>query len=720
MALRARYVLAAMFILGLGASIQFCAQTAGSEKSATDKAKLEKRIAELKAQVTQEEERLAKKKDAAATEYAKLLAADPALQLARAMQKLIDEHRGGLTSEKKTEARAALQKQVRGASKDIIGPILGPVIEDSLTAEIADTLGLGQNINGDAAVKAMIEGKFEGEDFAAAWERTLKGPLSKPLDDLKAELDRVQSQLADIDRAEQQRRAGIPPMMVEVPGGKTRIGIDDKELRNVSERTGYSKTLENVIQAWKATPSHEVVLEPFYIDLKEVVNSWWVAYMQENPGAPKPHPKAWPGGTMPEGWGNRPVTGISFEDARKFARWMGRRLPTEEEWEAAARWSENPQKELRVWPWGDIWDMAQIKCNSDPAVNHPSRKVIPPGLPPMLAVGTFPEGRSKLGIDDLSGNAFELTTSPFRPYKGFKDVIMKGQRVTEGDFREDEVVVRGGDATKKDMLVTTLNRQGIHRDGRSPYVGFRTAASKTRGKDHVADIVADGDLPGWVVEYKELPSDTAAGRRCAELGFNDPSRYASVSSGGWNPAANLPTAVKRITIITRVADDFRDFNHFKQMAKTAPEELLLLGFLHLDVPAVSPALEAGQYLVFWQNERVPTEAPPSAAEAPADGPKGKAPEKPKKPAAAPSKKGLAPDPAALVLVRRGAKERTTVRIESYMPPIVLDQQPTKIAAVPGQPALDCVFAFPTKTAAKKSLVVTIQLKFAPEVIEGFK
>ena len=65
--------------------------------------------------------------------------------------------------------------------------------------------------------------------------------------------------------------------------------------------------------------------------------------------------KDWKNGTYPQGWGNKPVTWVSLEDARAYAAWAGKRLPHEWEWQWAAQGGDG-----RAYPWGNDWDAAEL------------------------------------------------------------------------------------------------------------------------------------------------------------------------------------------------------------------------------------------------------------------------------------------------------------------------------------------------------------------------
>jgi ergothioneine biosynthesis protein EgtB len=155
---------------------------------------------------------------------------------------------------------------------------------------------------------------------------------------------------------------------------------------------------------------------------------------------------------------DEPVTHVSFYEASAFAKWAGKRLPTEAEWEKAARVSPKQTTQLRF-PWGD----------DSPAVSRAN--LFENGLWGVAPAGSFPEGQSALGCYQMIGDVWEWTTSDYVPYPGFKpefdeynDKWFVGQKV-----------LRGGSYATPQYHIRSTYRNFFHPDERWMISGFRCA-----------------------------------------------------------------------------------------------------------------------------------------------------------------------------------------------------------------------------------------------------
>jgi serine/threonine-protein kinase len=147
----------------------------------------------------------------------------------------------------------------------------------------------------------------------------------------------------------------------------------------------------------------QVEMHGFYMDRYEVTNAEFRRFLAESgyqPGEPHNFLRHWQGG-FPESLADHPVTWVSLGDARAYAAWAGKRLPTELEWEKAARGTDG-----RRYPWGNEWDAD--KCATDSSIPRAERWT-PSGVYKYSPqpVGSYPAGASPCGALDMAGNMSE-------------------------------------------------------------------------------------------------------------------------------------------------------------------------------------------------------------------------------------------------------------------------------------------------------------------------
>src|SRR5574341_147210 len=149
-------------------------------------------------------------------------------------------------------------------------------------------------------------------------------------------------------------------------------------------------------------PAHRVTLKVFRIDTYETTNAMYDAFVRATRRAPPFH---WSDGRYPGGKPDHPVVYVSWYDADAYCRWAGKRLPTEAEWERAARGDEG-----RRFPWGHAFSPLKANTPQYWLSQHASGDTLP--------VGSFPEGRTPEGVEDLAGNVYEWVEDWYQPYPG--------------------------------------------------------------------------------------------------------------------------------------------------------------------------------------------------------------------------------------------------------------------------------------------------------------
>ncbi|MFQ5735523.1 MAG: formylglycine-generating enzyme family protein [Thermodesulfobacteriota bacterium] len=204
----------------------------------------------------------------------------------------------------------------------------------------------------------------------------------------------------------------------------------------------------------KSQPEYKASVKAFYIDRYEVTNERYKEFVD---ATGRPAPRHWIGGRIPPGKRDHPVVYVTWYDADAFCRWEGKRLPTEVEWEKAARGTDG-----RTFPWGDKFD--KDKGNTPQYGNGDT-----------MPVGSFENGKSPYGAYDMAGNAFEWVDNWFQPYPG--------NTHPDENYGKKYKVLKGGswyDCTyyKCGISAPAFNRIFFHPRTRNNNFGFRCAKDK--------------------------------------------------------------------------------------------------------------------------------------------------------------------------------------------------------------------------------------------------
>ncbi len=246
------------------------------------------------------------------------------------------------------------------------------------------------------------------------------------------------------------------PSMISVPTGYFLMGTSDDDIRTMQLKESdwaYDWFDNNLFAAEQ--PQHKILLPAFEIGQYPVTNVDYFAFTWDTGHR---LPKGWKGFRYSDELALHPVVGISKRDAEEYIDWLNNktgmkyRLPTEAEWERAARGEDG-----RIYPWGNTFD--PWRCNTSESAK---RNTTP--------VGTYsPGGDSPCGTADMVGNVWEWTSSLYLPYP---------YRLGEGRDEHKpgaRYVIRGGAWYYTHKLARCAAREGMQQDHLSPSIGFRLA-----------------------------------------------------------------------------------------------------------------------------------------------------------------------------------------------------------------------------------------------------
>ena len=427
----------------------------------------------------------------------------------------------------------------------------------------------------------------------------------------------------------QASRAGDPPPgMVLVPGGRTRIGIDERELMHLLNSDPDAQNFAGSLSA--ETPHHEMPIESFFLMTTEVTNEQYAAYVRAAGAKP---PESWGEAAIrtgrerffqsqpaqkssgaqeqfdPHAWWDAnwktssfdvpaadaalPVVFVDYKDALGYARWAGVRLPTEFEYERAVRGDTN-----QTYPWGNEWDNEKYAATS--LLKKKSS---------LFPVGSFPAGASKQGVLDLVGNAWEWTSSSYTPFHGYEPKVYtfgygtKAHTVNAvADWNAEQRVVVGGSFQNSNVKARATARRGADLKQATDALGFRCAASLRAGVD----------LALMLLE-QDISSNIRPRNGTAMVGY---ATDATVGTDRWTSTTPSAGSAKEDHSAARppeyaliTSHDYALFTPVKMLNATeqasldklaASEGPIPIGIFSTSLRVKDPDLQPGTYMVSWR------------------------------------------------------------------------------------------------------------------------
>lgn len=263
--------------------------------------------------------------------------------------------------------------------------------------------------------------------------------------------------------------------MVLIPGGTYQMGIDKEDINDIIIMGKHVPHMDSAhAYCWfgDEIPKHTVRVDSFYIDKYEVTNKIFAEFVKKT-------------GYRAEGnWQkyatrermNQPVVNVTWNDANAFAKWAGKRLPTEEEWEYAAKGG----KYYKWFSWGNKPDSSKANYRyKGESIIDGIRKILKLRKMGTTPVGSYPP--NGFGLFDMCGNVSEWCSNDRFPYDNSKE--NKSFYKHYGCFEKDGKAiygktVRGGNwESPNPVFVRISNRRGFNPHYSSTWLGFRCAKS---------------------------------------------------------------------------------------------------------------------------------------------------------------------------------------------------------------------------------------------------
>jgi iron(II)-dependent oxidoreductase len=282
----------------------------------------------------------------------------------------------------------------------------GTELKPAMEADHA-VLSFATEAHGFGAILATTEPDSKTQQFL----EKMKAMTARPLSSFSHEWQKPPQSLVEI--AATKAATSAPEGMIRIEGGDYLFSVRGIEIE------GSNDIGVDVQYPWEDSPrrfhEHQMQIKPFYMDKYPVTNADFKKFLDSSKYHPKDDLnflKNWKEGTYPDGAGNKPVTWVSIEDAREYAKWAGKRLPHEWEWQYAAQGNDG-----RQFPWGSCdWlttpaPVGSPACSSQAGISE-SFAPLPDEGRVMLAasdVNAHPQGASPFGVMDMVGNVWQWT-----------------------------------------------------------------------------------------------------------------------------------------------------------------------------------------------------------------------------------------------------------------------------------------------------------------------
>jgi len=408
----------------------------------------------------------------------------------------------------------------------------------------------------------------------------------------------------------------VPPGMIFIPGSTFETGLDEEDIQEL----GLEVDAEIKLFA-ASVPRHEVSVAPYYLGEFEITNAQWKVYLDASEQEPSADlvEGSWTDGEIPAGKENYPVTYLSYTQVMDYCRWANVRLPTEHEWERAARgpdgmlypwgneYSEPIPKELQRRP-RDAQEAEELdkkrealRQGKDMCWSGEARKREP------QEVGTKPEGVSGFGVHDMAGNVWEWTQSPYSPYPGEKEIKIKtkvgrgkAQKFRAAEyFNSSRRVIKGGAFDSEELALRADVRQFADQGSYFLAIGFRIAKSAIPGTEAIAYALES--VGSFKFHEKTAPLDLTAVQAVERTHYNSDGHITGHQG-----------------IVFAPVSDWAKQKDLKRASVESLKTPVSIGLLTMTEESVYPAIPAGTYSVAFQGADKKWKPAPTFEETPED------------------------------------------------------------------------------------------------------
>jgi formylglycine-generating enzyme required for sulfatase activity len=267
---------------------------------------------------------------------------------------------------------------------------------------------------------SVIAFDIESNGFGAILEETGQDPKldsllagmrtlsAHPLAEFSHEWHSIPQQLVPIEKT---KAASAPPdRMVRIPEADYVFRVNGIEIEGQNDDgVDFQYPWESSARRYH---EHKIHIGSFWMDKFPVTNADYKRFLDAthyHPADDHNFLKDWSNGNYPDGWGNKPVTWVSLEDARAYAHWAGKRLPREWEWQYAAQGTDG-----RLYPWGNLWPQPPLPGPDGIVQIAPAGVYVPfpnkgRDAQPASDVDAHPSGASPFGVMDMVGNVWQWT-----------------------------------------------------------------------------------------------------------------------------------------------------------------------------------------------------------------------------------------------------------------------------------------------------------------------